>query len=67
MKKTTYSKRFTGYAISRDTASSAYHIESMPTKLNPPVFLYEDKEDAASEGKPVKVKVTYTVTVEPVK
>ena len=70
MKKTVYSKSFKGWANSSDTAKRAYRFENMPDAA--PVVLFHDKEECEADiypgtkVKPVKVKVTFTVTMEPI-
>ena len=70
MKKTVYSKSFRGWANSSDTAKRAYQFENMPEAS--PVILYDDKEDCEADFYPskriktVKVRVTFTVTMEPI-
>lgn len=72
MKKTTYTKSFTGWGYSRDTAKLFAEIGNVPVtvKESPTYNTFREAETAAEHfsipGKPVKVKVTYTVTLEPV-
>ena len=72
MKKTTYTKSFTGWGFSRDTAKFLAQMADVPTTVKESP-LYETRKEAdfgsvdfANPGKPVKVKITYTVTLEPV-
>lgn len=72
MKKTTHTKSFTGWGLSRDTAKLLAKIAGVPNSSGESP-LYDSEEEAANgvdfltnPGKPVKVRVTYTVTLEPV-
>ena len=71
MKKTVYSKSFKGWANSSDTAKRAYQFENWPD-MDTPVILYKSKQDSEEDFypskriKPVKVRVTFTVTMEPI-
>lgn len=72
MKKTTYTKSFTGWGFSRDTAKFFAGLADFPmSKEESPLYCTGkeaevEMENFAKTGKPVKVKVTYTVTLEPV-
>lgn len=68
MKKTTYSKSFTGWAQKKEDAQAFWNLGGMPN-LKYECGLYSSKREAAKEllaPELRKVKVTYTVTVEPV-
>ena len=70
MKKTVYSKSFKGWANSSDTAKRAFQFENMPD--DNPIILYDEKEDCEADFypskriKPVRVKITFAVTMEPI-